>query len=82
MKVHVCQIVSLSSPHEIQARVQDYNEQLIKWGEVNSINIIKTAPAFTLSTDEIDDLCLETKIGPYPTLNRLGVVKLLSTIKR
>ncbi|KAK4320806.1 hypothetical protein Pmani_008345 [Petrolisthes manimaculis] len=31
---------------------------------------------------EIDDLCFEAKISPYPTLNRLGAVKLLNTIKR
>ena len=67
---------------DIQARVQDYNEQLMKWGEANGIDIIRTVPTFTLSTGEIDDLCFETKINTYPTLNRLGAVKLLSTIKK
>ncbi|KAK4306197.1 hypothetical protein Pmani_021972 [Petrolisthes manimaculis] len=82
MKVRVCQIVPPSSPQEIQAKIHDYNEQIIKWGEANGIDVIKTVPSFTMSTGEIDDLCFEAKISPYPTLNRLGTVKLLNTIKR
>ncbi|KAK3855973.1 hypothetical protein Pcinc_037657 [Petrolisthes cinctipes] len=82
MKVRVCQIVPPPSPQEIQAKIHDYNEQLIKWGEANGIDVIKTVPSFTMSTGEIDDLCFETKISPYPTLNRLGAVKLLNTIKK
>lgn len=61
MKICVCQLVPPPSPQEIQAKTQDYNEQLINWGEVNDIDILKMGPSFTLTTGKIDDLCFETK---------------------
>lgn len=82
MKVHVCQLVPPPTTEEIQAKILDYNEHLTKWGEANGINIIKTAPIFVLSTGEVDDMCFDTENNSRPVLNRLGVIKLLSTIKK
>lgn len=81
MKVHVSQLVPPPMSQEIQAKTIDYNEHLMKWGEANGINITKTVSAFMLSTGEVDDICFDMENNPFPVLNRLGAIKLLSTIK-
>lgn len=35
-----------------------------------------------LSTGEVDAICFDMENNPYPVLNRLSVIKLLSTIKK
>lgn len=82
MKVYVCQIVPPPMSQEIQAKTEDYNEHLTKWGETNDTNEIKTVPTFRLGTSEIDDLCFDIENDSYSTLNRLGAIKLLSSIKK
>lgn len=49
-------------------------------GRKNGVSIIKTPPVFTLRTD-VDDICFEDDDN-LPILNRLGIVKLLSTIEK
>lgn len=82
IKVHVCQVVPLVTSQENQAKTDDYNEHLIKWGETNGINIIKCVSSFKLYTGELDDLCFNKKNDSISVLNRLGVIKLLNTMKR
>ena len=56
----------------------------MKWGETNGIEIIKTARIFRLGTGDLDDLSFskaEEENSGF-TLNRLGAIKLLSTIKK
>ncbi len=82
IKVHVCQVVPLATCQEYQAKIDDYNEHLIKWGETNGINIVKSVPSFRLYTGELDDLCFNTENDSISLLNRLGVIKLLTTMER
>ncbi|KAK3852578.1 hypothetical protein Pcinc_040839 [Petrolisthes cinctipes] len=82
MKIYVCQIVPLSMCQDIIAKIEEYNEQLTKWGETNGIKIIETVPTFKLGTGELDELCFDTKNDKYSAMNRLGVIKLLGVIKR
>lgn len=44
--------------------------------------MIKTASTFMLSTGDVDDICFDLENNSYPVLNRLGVIKLLRTIKK
>ncbi len=83
MEVHICQLVPTLLSQDIQAKIGDLNEHLKQWGISNSIPIINTVPAFRLGTGELDDMCYDM-IGSKPgsTLNRLGVVRLLSSIQK
>lgn len=82
MKVYICEIVPAPMYEEIQAKIEAYNEHLTKWGETNGISIIRTLPTFKLGTGELDDLCFDVDNDSYSTLNRLGVTKLLTVIKK
>ena len=82
MKVYVCQIVPTPTSQELNTNIKNYNDLLTNWGEANGIHVIKTPPIFRHGTDEIDDMCFNTENETFPVLNRLGVVKLLTTIKR
>lgn len=66
--MYVCQVVPTIASQELQAKVCDYNEHLLKWGESNGVTIIKTELAFRLGTGKIG--------GPVSNLNRLGVIVL------
>lgn len=61
MKIYVCQIVPVSMRQDIIAKIEEYNDQLLKWGEANGITIIETVPTFKLGTGELDELCFDTK---------------------
>ncbi len=54
----------------------------MKWGELNGVNIIQTAPRHTSGTGDVDDLCFENDNKINYTLSRLGVTRLLSTLDR
>ena len=69
MKIHVCQVVPVPEPQEVQNKVKYYNEQLIKWREANGVNIVKTAPEFTLGTGNVDEWCLDIEDRKPYTLN-------------
>lgn len=81
MKTYVCQVVPTPMSQDIQAKIADYNEHLTKWGDTNGLAIIKTALSFKLGTGELDDLCCNMEIGNISALNRLGIIRLLATIK-
>lgn len=84
MKIYVCQVVPTPMTQENLTKIEDYNELLVKWGETNGIEIIKTVSTFRLGTGELDDLSFskEEEEDSGFTLNRLGAIKLLSTIKK
>lgn len=79
MNVYVCKVVPYN---EIQERIEGFNESLDKWAETNGISVIDTVPTFTLGTNELDDLCFDKEIDSHFSLNRLGAIKLLSTINK
>ena len=62
--------------------MKHYNEQLVKWGDMNGVNIVKTAPEFTLASGNVDEWCFDIEDGKPCILNRMGVVKLLSIIEK
>ena len=64
------------------AKVKYYNEQLLEWGEANGINIMKTAPEFTLGTGYMDEWCFNIKDKNPCILNRMGVIKLLIVLEK
>lgn len=81
MEVYEYQVVSTFVSQELEARVCDDCEHLLKWGETKGVEIIKSELAFRLGTGEIEELCfdqLEDDLVSF--LNRLGVIKLLDTI--
>ncbi len=84
MKIYVCQVVPMPMTQENLTKIEDYNELLVKWGETNGIEIINTVSTFRLGTGELDDLSFskEEEEDSGFTLNRLGAIKLLSTIKK
>lgn len=83
MVISICKLVPMLSPDDIQARVNELNDELVKWGQMNSINVISSDLPFKLANGEIDDMCYETEDSiPGPRLNRLGVVRLLDTITK
>ncbi len=61
MKVHVCELVPPPMTQEVQAKTLDYDEHLMKWGEANGMNIIKTPPTFILKTGEVDGMWFDEK---------------------
>lgn len=78
MKIYVCQIAHPSVSRDIKEHVESFNAHLLKWGETNSINIIKTTTTFRLRTGEIDDLCFEGSDNSA-LLNRIGIIRLLDS---
>ena len=71
MIIYVCQIVPVLIYQEVQAKIGDYSEHLVKQGETNGVTIVKTSPVFTLGAGEV----------PL-TPNRLGVIKLLNITEK
>ena len=59
-----------------------YNEQLLEWGETNGVNIVKTAPEFTLGTGNVDEWCFDIEDRKPCILNRMGVIKLLNVLEK
>ena len=82
MNIYVCQVVPYSTQKGIQERIEGFNDDLVKWAETNGIPVIDTVPTFTLGTGELDDFCFDKETNSYATLNRLGAIKLLSTINK
>lgn len=80
MNVFVCKIVPSPLQRDVHCKIEDYNNHLVQWGKNNGIFIIDTVPTFKLGTGEIDDLCFDRNTNFYSTFNRLGTIKLLSTI--
>lgn len=82
MEIYICQVSPVPSPLEIQCKISEYNDHLMKWGELNGVNIIQTAPCHTIGTGEVDDFCFEKDNKLNYILSRLGVTRLLSTLDR
>ena len=82
MKIHVCQVVPVPEPQENQPKVKHYNEQLHESGEANGINIMKTAPEFTLGTGTVDEWCFDMEDKKPCILDRMGVIKPLSALEK
>lgn len=82
MKVYVCQVAPYSTQKEIQEKIRSFNDHLATWSKTNGIPVIDTVPILTLGTGELDDLCFDKGTDSNFWLNRLGAIKLLTTINR
>lgn len=56
MKINICQIVPIPTSHEINAKIKDCKEHLIRWGEINGLEVVQTPSALTLGDGGVDDL--------------------------
>ncbi|KAK4316345.1 hypothetical protein Pmani_012474 [Petrolisthes manimaculis] len=81
VEICVCEIAPVLISQEVETRITDYNKNLVEWGKQNGVCVVKTVPALTLGSGETDDLCFEEE-NQIQLLNRLGIIKLLSTIDK
>ena len=83
MEVYVCQLVPTLVSDELQAKINEFNDQLLKWGNTNSISIINCNLPYRLATGNIDDMCfVVNEEDSTCLLNRLGVIRLLDHISK
>ncbi len=82
MEISICQVAPVPSPQTLQCKIAEYNEHLTRWAELNGVKVIKTSTCHTLGTGEVDDLCFEKENKANTILSRLGIIRLLTTIKR
>lgn len=78
MDIYVSQLVPSLQSNTLQAKINDYNEHLQKWGSENGISIIKPDPVFRLGNGDIDEACYYAH-GEHQgsILIRLGATRLL-----
>ncbi|KAK4310793.1 hypothetical protein Pmani_017649 [Petrolisthes manimaculis] len=83
MKIYVCTIAPAPVSREKRCKIDNYNEHLARWADVNGVTLVNTSPIFKLSTGNIDELCFNTEKNTTPLiLNRLGVIRLLDAIDK
>ncbi|KAK4298597.1 hypothetical protein Pmani_029048 [Petrolisthes manimaculis] len=83
MKIYVCTIAPAPVSRENICKIDNYNEHLARWADVNGVTLVNTSPMFKLSTGDIDELCFNTEKDTTPLiLNRLGVIRLLDAIDK
>lgn len=79
----VCQIAPTLLSQDTLAKIGDFNEHLRIWSESNNAPLIKTYSIFRLGTGEVDDMSYDMEDdSPETTLNRLGIIRLFSTITK
>lgn len=59
MEIYICQLVPTLNSDELQARINEYNDQLMNWSSTNGVSLIKTDLPFRLGTGEADDMCYD-----------------------
>lgn len=81
--ITICKLAPVVSSQEDQAKVNEFNDELEKWGQCNNIKVISTNLPFQLANGDIDDICYEME-GPNSgfCLNRLGAIRLLDSIAK
>ena len=63
---------------DLQARINEFNDELETWSVSNNIHVIDTNTCFRMSNGKVDDMCYD--IEDELVLNRLGTIKLLECI--
>ena len=53
----MCQIVPMPVSLEIQCKIRDFNDHLLKCGETNGVSVVKITPVFMIDTGNVDKLC-------------------------
>ena len=83
MNIYLCQLAPSVKDDDLQARINEFNDELGKWCTTNDINLIDVNMCFKLANGKIDDMCYDFK-DVYSSgliLNRLGVIRLLECIE-
>lgn len=83
MDVYISQLVPSLQSDTVQAKINEFNDHITKWGEDNGISIITLEPVFRLQTGDIDEVCYQAH-GQHQgsLLNRLGAVRLLTAMAK
>ncbi|MEL6987306.1 MAG: hypothetical protein AAGK97_05700 [Bacteroidota bacterium] len=83
MNIYVCQLVPTLHSDELQAKINELNDEIFKCCETNNINILNVNLPFRLATDDIDEMCYDFGAEtPGLYLNRLGAIRLLDWIAK
>lgn len=78
MDIYMCKVAPSISDDDLQARINEFNDELETWSVSNNIHVIDTNTCFRMSNGNVDDMCygIENEL----VLNRLGTIKLLECI--
>ena len=78
MDIYVSQLVPSLQSDTLQAKINDFNEHIQKWGSENGITIINPDPVLRLASGDIDEACYHA-YGQHQRsiLIRLGATRLL-----
>ena len=81
MNIYISQLVPTLQSDTLQAKINDFNEHLQKWGDENEIPIINPQPHFKLGNGNIDENCYYA-YGQHQgsILIRLGATRLLQAM--
>ena len=79
MNIYLCQLAPSVKDDDLQARINEFNDELEKWSRTNNINMIDVNTCFKLANGKVDDMCYDFREGNSSVLilNRLGVIMLL-----
>ena len=83
MDIYICQLVPTLQSDELQAKINEFNDELLNWSLTNEISVLCTNLPFKLATNEVDEMCFNMNDeNPGLFLNRLGVIRLLDYIAK
>ena len=80
MNIYLCQLAPSVDDDDLQARINELNDELEKWCRTNDINLIGVDMCFKLADGKVDDMCYDFEGDENSSgllLNRLGVIRLL-----
>ena len=66
----------------LDEKINTYNEKLHQWSAANGIKSLKTNIYFKWGTDDVDNVCYDVHNMSEATLNRYGVIRLISAINK
>ena len=78
MDIYICKVAPSIYDDDLQARINEFNDELETWSVSNNIHVIDTNTCFRMSNGNVDDMCYD--IEDELVLNRLGTIKLLECI--
>ena len=82
IEVFACELAP-NLKNDLDVKINNFNNKLGEWSNVNGIKLIKTNLNFKLGTGEIDELCFNTECEENNVnMNRYGTQRLLSAISK
>ncbi|MEL6989196.1 MAG: hypothetical protein AAGK97_15395, partial [Bacteroidota bacterium] len=86
MNLYICKLIPTLQSDELQAKINELNDEIEKCCQTNEINILNANLPFKLMTNDIDEMCYD--IGDESSensgifLNRFGAIRLLDWIAK